>query len=116
MKDSTPSACLTDTFSKCYTHSLSFNECAVVSDKMVSARKDARSAHVEISKMDVQDAGGKDRTAPKPRPHPIMPRGERVPVTDMQTRARAFPTFHRSPLGLCHSSVAYCLWRAGSTF
>ena len=56
-KDPTPSACLTDTFSKRYTHSLSINECAVVSDKVVSARKEARSAHVEISKMDVQDEG-----------------------------------------------------------
>ena len=49
-----------DTFSKYYTHSLSFNECAVVSDKVVSARKEARSAHVEISKMDAQDEGRKE--------------------------------------------------------
>ena len=34
---------------------------------MVSARKEARSAHVEISKMEVQDEGGQERTAPKPR-------------------------------------------------
>ena len=33
----------------------------------MSARKEARSAHVEISKMDVQDEGRKERTAPKPQ-------------------------------------------------
>ena len=62
-----------DTFSKYYTHSISFNECAVVSDKVVSARKEARSAHVEISKMDAQDEGRKKRTAPKPQSrHEVM--------------------------------------------
>ena len=48
-----------DTFSKHSTHSLSFNECAIANDKVVSARKEARSAHVEISKMVVQDEGKK---------------------------------------------------------
>ena len=58
---------MTDTFSKHYTHSLSFNECAIVSNKVVSARKEGRSAHAEISKMDVQDEGRKERTAPEPQ-------------------------------------------------
>ena len=66
-KNPTPSACLTDTFSKHSTHNLSFNECALASDKAVSAREEARSAHVEISKMEVQDEGGQQRTALKPR-------------------------------------------------
>ena len=60
------SACLTDTFSKHFTHSLSFNECAVVNNKVVSTRKEGCSAHADISKMDVQDEGGQERTAPKP--------------------------------------------------
>jgi hypothetical protein len=47
---------------------------------VVSARKEARSAHVEISKMEVKDEGGQERTAPKPRRPPIMPRGEHVRV------------------------------------
>jgi hypothetical protein len=62
-----------DTFSKHSAHSLSFNECAVASVEVVSARKEARSAHVEISKMEVKDEGGQERTAPKPRRPPIMP-------------------------------------------
>jgi hypothetical protein len=62
-----PSTCLTDTFSKHFTHTLSFNECAVANHKVVSAGKEARSAHVEISKMEVQDEGGQERTAPKPQ-------------------------------------------------
>ena len=62
----TPSACLTDTVSKHSTHSLRFNECAVASDKVVSARKEARSAHVEMLKMEVQEEGNQGRTAPKP--------------------------------------------------
>ena len=57
---------MTDTFSEHSTHGLSFNECAVASDKVVSARKEARSAHVEISKMEVQDEGDQERTTPKP--------------------------------------------------
>ena len=80
-----PSACLTDTFTKHFTHSLSFNECAVASVEVVSAGKEAFSAHVAISNMDVQNAGGQER----------RPRGERVPMsifTNRQTRARAFPT------------------------
>ena len=59
-------ACLTDTLNKHSTHSqVSINKCAVVSVKVVSARKEARSAHVEISKMDVQDEGRKERRALK---------------------------------------------------
>ena len=64
------SACLTDTFSKHFTHSLGFNECAIASVKMVSARKETRSAHVAILKMDVQNEGGEERTAPKQWKHP----------------------------------------------
>ena len=64
--DQTPSACLTDTFSKHSTHDLSFNECAVASNKGVSTHKEARSDHVEISKMEVQDEWDQERTAPKP--------------------------------------------------
>ena len=45
---------------------VSINECAVVSVKVVSTPKEARSAHVEILKMDVQDEGRKERIAPKP--------------------------------------------------
>ena len=57
---------MTDTFDKRSTHSqVSINECAVVSVKVVSACKEARSAHVEILKVDVQDEGRKERTAPK---------------------------------------------------
>ena len=44
------------------THSLSFNECVVTSDKVVSARKEARSAHVEILKMEVQGEKRQERT------------------------------------------------------
>ena len=58
---------MTDTFSNT-THSPSFNECAVAGVKAVSAREETRSAHAEISKMEVQDEGGQQRTAPKPRP------------------------------------------------
>ena len=62
------SACLTHNLSKHSTHSqVSINECAVVSVKVVSARKEARSAHVEISKMKMRDEGGQERTAPTPR-------------------------------------------------
>ena len=43
------SACLMD---KHCTHSLSFIECVVASDKVVSTRKKARSAHVEILKVE----------------------------------------------------------------
>ena len=64
--DPTPSACLTDTISKHSTHGVSFNECAVASNKVVSARKEARSAHVEISTMEVQVKKGQRLTAPKP--------------------------------------------------
>ena len=59
-----------DTFSKHFTHSLSFNKCAVASVKVVSARKETRSAHVAISKMDVQNEGGQERKAPKQWKHP----------------------------------------------
>jgi hypothetical protein len=59
-----------DTFSK---HSAHINECVVASVEVVSARKEARSAHVEISEMEVKDEGGQERTAPKPRRPPIMP-------------------------------------------
>jgi hypothetical protein len=44
-----------DTFRKHSTHGLSFNKCAVASDKVVSAGKEIRSTHAEISKMEVQD-------------------------------------------------------------
>ena len=40
---------------------------AVVSVKVVSTHKEARSTHVEILKMDVQDEGRKERTVPKPQ-------------------------------------------------
>ena len=43
-----PSACL---ISKHSTHSLSTNECAVASYKVVSARENVRSAHGEIPKV-----------------------------------------------------------------
>jgi hypothetical protein len=46
-----------DTFHTHSTHSLSFNKCAVASDKVVSAHKEIRSAHAEMSKMEVQDKG-----------------------------------------------------------
>ena len=65
---------LADTFSKHSTHSLSFKECVVASNKVVSALKEARSAHVKMSKMEVQDKGGHERTAPKHRRPPITPR------------------------------------------
>ena len=54
-----------DTFSKHYTHCLSFNECTVVSNNVVSACEEAHSAHDEISEMVVQDEGRKERTVPK---------------------------------------------------
>ena len=57
---------MTDTVSKHSTHSFCFNERAVANDKVVSAREKARSAHVEISTMEVQDEGDQERTAPKP--------------------------------------------------
>ena len=70
---------------------------------MLSARKEGHSAHVEISKMDVQDEGGEERTAPKPRRRSARAlltlteaRGQRVPWSIfiyMQARAWAFPTF-----------------------
>ena len=82
-------------FSKHYTHSLSFNECAIVSDKVVSARKEARSAHVEISKMDVQDEGRKERTAPKPQSRHEAEACLSI-FTETQTRARTFPTLQFS--------------------
>jgi hypothetical protein len=63
-----------DTLSKDSTHSLSFNEYAVVGHEVVSTRKEARSAHVEISKMEAHDEGGQERQ----RPTPGDPRGERV--------------------------------------
>ena len=56
---------LTDTFRKHSTH-LSFNECVATSNKVVSALKEARSAHVEISRMEVQDKGGHERKRPNP--------------------------------------------------
>ena len=56
-----------------------FNECAVASDKVVSARKEIRSAHVEILKMEVGEERGQEWTAPKRRGPPIVPRGKRVP-------------------------------------
>ena len=59
-----PSVCSTDTFGKHSTHSLTFNECAVGSDKMVSARKEARPAHVEKPKMEVQDEGWSEKMVP----------------------------------------------------
>ena len=86
-----------NTFGKHYTHSLSFNECAVVSDKVVSARKEGRSAHVEISKIE----GKKEQ-----RPNPNHATRERMPVsifTDMQTRARTFPTLQFSQASLSWS-------------
>ena len=56
-----------------------FNERAVVSDEVVSTRKEARSAHVEISKMDrFRKREGKKGQRPKPRRPPIIPRGEHV--------------------------------------
>ena len=55
---------LADTFSKHSTHSLRFNECAIASDKVVSARKEARSAHVEMSKMEVREERGKKGQRP----------------------------------------------------
>ena len=60
----------------------------------MSARKEARSAHVEMLKMVVRDEGGQERTAPTPRRPPITPQGERVPwsiFVDMHPR-EAFPT------------------------
>ena len=54
-----PSAILMDTCRKHFTHSLRFNECVVASDKVMSICKEARSAHVEILKMEVQDEGGR---------------------------------------------------------
>ena len=69
---------MTDTFSKHSTHGLSFNECAVASDKVVSARKEARSAHVEISTMEVQVKKGQRPNPGYPNDCPIIPRSERV--------------------------------------
>ena len=65
---------MTDTISKRSTHSLGFDECAVASDKVVSTRKEARSAHVEISKMEVQDEGGWREVKNEQRPNPNIPR------------------------------------------
>ena len=83
-----------DTFSKHFTHSLSFNKCAVASVKVVSARKETRSAHVAISKMDVQNEGGQERKAPKQWKHPQSCHEVNAMsiFTDMHPRARAFPT------------------------
>ena len=52
-----------------FTHSVSAIECAVVSDKVVSARKNVCSAHVEISTMERfwMREGMKERGAPRRR-------------------------------------------------
>ena len=103
-----------------FTHSFSFNECAVASVKVVSTRKETRSAHVVISKMDVKNEGGQERTAPKQWKHPQSShKVNACPClflqisTHMPTFARAFPTLRSSPsphLRHCHSSVVYCPW------
>ena len=106
-------ACLTDTLNKHSTHSqVSINKCAVVSVKVVSARKEARSAHVEISKMDVQDEGRKERRALKAQ----SCREVKHACVYFYRNTNTCPDFSDPPLGLCHSSVVYCLWRVGSTF
>jgi hypothetical protein len=77
---------------------LSFNECAVANDKVVSASKEARSAHVEISKMKVQVEGGQERTAPKLRQsfHEVT-RALVYVYIQQELRAWAFPTVWSSP-------------------
>ena len=63
-----------DTFGKHSTHSLSFNECVVASNKLVSAGKEVPSAHVEILKMEVQNEG---KNGQRPNPgNPMTPLGE----------------------------------------
>ena len=97
----------TTTFSKHSPHRLGFNECAIASDKVVSARKEARSAHVEMSKMEVREERGQGRTVPKRRRPPITPRGDVcLGLFLYPARAWAFP----SPrVHLSHSSVVYSL-------
>ena len=41
-----------DTFDEHPTHSVSFIECVVTSNKVVSARKNVRSTHVEMPKVE----------------------------------------------------------------
>ena len=93
------SACLTDTFSKHFTHSLSFNECAVASVEMVSTRKETRSAHVALSKMDVQNEGGEERTAPKQWQYPqSYHEVNACPYLFLQTCVHVFRLFRLSAL------------------
>ena len=64
-----------DIFSKRPTHGVSFIEYVVARNKVVSARKKVRSAHVEIPVRMREGRKGERLEARRP---PIMPRGERV--------------------------------------